>query len=244
MADRQLQNTYPFTTAAGAGGPHGSGHEHDHEHPHDHPHAPAPSAEDDPQMAYWEQRTKALAQLLVDRGVLTADEVRGWIERIEQTTPMLGARVVARAWTDPAFKARLLKDGKAACEELGIDVSLINHLTVFENTERVHHVVTCTLCSCYPRPLLGEPPFWYKSTAYRNRVVVTPRKVLAEYFGTRVPEHVDLRVIDSTADSRYLILPRRPAGTEGCSEDELIKLITRDSMVGVSSALSPAEATR
>ena len=242
MADRQVQNRYPFTTAAEPGGQHGD--EHDHEHPHAHPHAPAPSAEDDPVMAYWEQRTKALVQLLVDQGVLTADDVRRGIERIEQTTPMLGARIVARAWTDPAFKARLLRDAKAACAELGIDTSAINHLTVFENTERVHHVVTCTLCSCYPRPLLGEPPFWYKSTAYRNRVVVTPRKVLAEDFGTQVPDHVELRVIDSTADSRYLIMPRRPAGTEGWSEDDLIKLITRDSMVGVSHALPAAELPR
>ena len=153
---------------------------------------------------------------------------------------MLGAQIVARAWTDPAFKARLLKDAKAACAELGIDTSAITHLTVFENTERVHHVVVCTLCSCYPRPILGEPPFWYKSTAYRNRVVVTPRKVLAEDFGTHVPDGVELRVVDSTADSRYLILPRRPAGSEGWSEADLIKLITRDSMVGVSHVLSPA----
>jgi nitrile hydratase len=241
MGDTQIQNRFPFTTTTEAIA-HGDGHGHAHDHPQ--PQERPPSPEDDPEVMYWDRRTEGIANLLIRKGYFTADGVRREIERIEARTPMLGARVVAKAWTDPAFKARLLKDAKAACTELGIDVSAVNHLTVLENTERVHHAVVCTLCSCYPRPLLGEPPWWYKSTAYRNRVVVSPRRVLAESFGTTLPEDIELRVVDSTADSRFLVLPRRPAGSEGWSQEDLMKLVTRDSMVGVSEVLSPAEVAR
>ncbi len=233
MSDVQIQNRYPFGTPPEAGPARAA--DHGHAHPH------APSIEDDPETAYWEARTKGIMRLLEAKGLLTTDAVRREIEQIEARTPMLGARIVARAWTDPAFKARLLADAKAACVELGINTEPMVHLSAMENTERVRHVIVCTLCSCYPRPILGEPPWWYKSTAYRNRVVVDPRRVLAEEFGTRVPDDIEIRVVDSTADSRYLVLPCRPAGTDGWSEEDLVKLITRDSMVGVSNPLSPAE---
>ena len=229
MSDVQLKNTFPFVSHAG----------HDHEHDGEHPHAPVQSAEDDAETAYWDRRTEALARLLARKGYFTLDEVRSRIEAIESRTPMLGARVVARAWVDPAFKARLLADAKAACLELGIDTEPLAHITVLENTDDVHYAIVCTLCSCYPRQLLGDPPGWYKSTTYRNRMVVVPRQLLKESFGTEVPESVDLRVVDSTADSRFLVLPQRPAGTEGWSEEQLIRLVTRDSMVGVAQPLEP-----
>lgn len=227
--DVQIRNTFPFATHAA----------HDHEHDAEHPHAPVQSAEDDAETAYWDRRTEALARLLARKGYLALDDVRRQIELIESRTPMLGARVVARAWADPEFKARLLADAKAACAELGINTEPLAHITVLENTDAVHYAIVCTLCSCYPRQLLGDPPGWYKSTTYRNRMVVVPRQLLKESFGTEVSETVDLRVVDSTADSRFLVLPRRPAGTEGWSEEQLIRLVTRDSMVGVAHALAP-----
>jgi len=152
--------------------------------------------------------------------------------------PEQGARVVAKAWTDPAFKARLLANGAAACRELGIDMGA-THLVVLENKPDLHNVVVCTLCSCYPRMVLGLPPDWYKSRSYRSRVVREPRAVLAE-FGTGIPDHVAVRVHDSTADMRYLVLPERPQGTEGWSEERLAALVTRDSMIGVARANEPA----
>lgn len=237
MTDVQITNAYPFAR-------HGA-HEHaDHEHDPTggDAHAPISGGEDDAEAMYWDRRTAALARLLASKGYFTLEDVRRQIEVIEARTPMIGARVVARAWTDPAFKARLLADAKAACAELGIDTSPLANITVLENSADVHYAIVCTLCSCYPRQLLGDPPGWYKSTAYRNRMVVTPRTLLAESFGTHVPESVDLRVVDSTADSRFLVLPRRPQGTEGWSEDELLKLVTRDSMVGVAEPLSPRAA--
>jgi nitrile hydratase len=170
-------------------------------------------------------------ELLVEKGVLTAEEVRRTIEAIDARTPALGAKVVARAWVDPAFKQRLLADGTAACAELGIDLGP-THLVAVENTEGVHNVVVCTLCSCYPRALLGLPPDWYKSSAYRSRVVREPRAVLRE-FGTEIPTDVTVRVHDTNADMRYLVIPARPAGTEGMSEDELASLVGRDAMIGV-----------
>jgi hypothetical protein len=230
MSDVQISNTYPFASHAG--------HGHDHDAA-DH-HAPVQSDEDDAEIKYWDRRTEALVRVLVGKGYFSLDDVRRQVEQIESRTPMLGARVVARAWVDPAFKARLLADAKAACAELGIDTEPLAHVTALENTADVHYAIVCTLCSCYPRQLLGDPPGWYKSTAYRNRMVVAPRQLLKDSFGTEIADAVDLRVVDSTADSRFLILPRRPAGTDGWSEEQLIRLITRDSMVGVAPALNPA----
>jgi thiocyanate hydrolase subunit gamma len=219
MSNLQTQNEFPFqregVTAA--------------DHPHDHPHAPINDDE-----AYWTQRTRAIQQLLESKGFFTAAEVRREIEREDSVTPMLGARLVARAWLDAAFKERLLQDGKAACQELGIDTSDIKRLEVVENTASVHHVVVCTLCSCYPRAILGyHPPSWYKSTIYRNRVVVDPRGVLEDEFGTVIPDDVEIWVMDSNADTRYLVIPVRPEGTETWGEEALIAAITRDSMIGV-----------
>ena len=231
MSDVQIRNTFPFVSHTA----------HDHDDDHAHPHAPVQSAEDDADVKYWERRTEALARLLAAKGYFSLDDVRRHIEVIESRTPMLGARVVARAWVDPAFKERLLADAKAACAELGIDTEPLAHITVLENTAEVHYAIVCTLCSCYPRQLLGDPPGWYKSTSYRNRMVVVPRQLLKESFGTEIAETVDLRVVDSTADSRFLVLPRRPAGTDGWSEEQLIRLITRDSMVGVAPALTPED---
>lgn len=176
--------------------------------------------------------SQAMQEILVEKGVLDAADVRAMIERIdERSEGGLGARVVARAWTDPDFKARLLDDGSAACGELGIELGDLD-LVVVENTPEAHNVVVCTLCSCYPRPLLGMPPHWYKSRDYRARCVIEPREVLRE-FGTEMPEEVTIRVHDSNADLRYLVLPMRPDGTEGWSEDRLAGLVTRDCLVGV-----------
>src|SRR5262249_13076434 len=152
--------------------------------------------------------------------------------RFDSQTPAIGARVVARAWVDPAYRARLLADGSAAVAELGIDMEDVK-LVVVENTPDVHNLIVCTLCSCYPRPVLGLPPDWYKSRAYRSRAAREPRALLRE-FGTIIPDGVAVRVHDSSADMRYLVLPLRPAGAEGLSEAELAELVTRDSMIGVS----------
>ncbi len=201
-------------------------HEHDHSHPHDH--APDQGG----QWSEYQYLETAVRQLLIEKGVLTADEVRGELERMDGRTPELGAKVVARAWTDPAYKARLLKEGTSAVAELGITIDPV-HLIVVENTDAVHNVVVCTLCSCYPRNLLGRPPDWYKQRDYRSRAVREPRQVLKE-FGTEIASDVRVAVHDSTADMRYLVLPKRPAGTEKLGEAELAKLVTRDSMIGVS----------
>nr|WP_041699432.1 nitrile hydratase subunit alpha [Pseudanabaena sp. PCC 7367] len=207
------------------------------EHDHDHDHAPINNDE-----AYWAQRTHAIERILEQKGYFTAAEVRKEIEREDSVTPMLGARLVARAWLDPEFKARALVDGKAACRELDIDTVEIKNLQVVENTEHIHHVVVCTLCSCYPRAILGyHPPSWYKSTAYRNRVVIDPRGVLEKEFGTIVPAEVEIRVMDSNADTRYLVIPNRPPNTDGWAEEDLIKLVTRDSMIGVAFAEEPSK---
>ena len=163
--------------------------------------------------------------------MVTADQIRRRMEKFEEDLPYRGAKVVARAWTDPAFKQRLLEDGKAACTEMGIDLEA-DRLIAVENTPAVHNVIVCTLCSCYPRSLLGMPPTWYKSSNYRSRVVFEPRAVLKE-FGTELPEHVTVRVHDSNADMRYLVLPMRPAGTEGWDEERLSELLSRDTLVGV-----------
>lgn len=207
-----------------------SEHTHDHGHDHGHPHPNQPDIDSEP-MGYYQIMGSALGELLIEKGVITADELRAAIETVDSRTPEGGAKVVAKAWTDPDYKSRLLKDGTAAVDELGIDMPA-THLVVVENTETVHNVIVCTLCSCYPRMLLGLPPDWYKAHAYRSRVVREPRAVLKE-FGTELPDDVEIRVHDSTADMRYLVLPRRPEGTAGMSEEELVGVVSRDSMIGV-----------
>ena len=184
-------------------------------------------------------RSVAIEALLAEKGLLTAEAVQDQVNRMDARTPADGARVVARAWVDPEFKARLLGDARSALAEMGFLLpEETPHLAVVENTEDVHHLVVCTLCSCYPRMLLGRPPDWYKSLAYRSRAVSDPRGVMEE-FGFAVPDESRVTVLDSTADMRYLVLPRRPAGTDGMSEEDLAALVTRDSMVGVADAVAP-----
>jgi nitrile hydratase len=188
-------------------------------------HPPEPSAA--------ERRVAAIESLLIERGLVTSDVVDAVVETYEHDVgPLNGAKVVARAWVDDDYRARLLADGTRAVGELGFGGAEGEHITVVENTDRVHNVVVCTLCSCYPWPVLGLPPRWYKSFAYRARMVREPRAVLAE-FGTVVPDGVELTVWDSSAEVRYLVLPQRPAGTDGLAEDELATLVTRDHMIGV-----------
>ena len=211
-----------------------SAHEHDHHHDHDahHGHDHAPPQPDDKVHSYYQILGIALKELLIEKGVVTAADIRRNIELRDSITPANGAKVVARAWVDPQFRQRLLTDGNAAAAELGFAITNTK-LVAVENSEREHNVVVCTLCSCYPRDLLGLPPSWYKSRAYRARIVREPRAVLAE-FGTEIPDDVALRVHDSTADMRFLVVPRRPAGTSGMDEAALANLVTRDSMIGVS----------
>jgi nitrile hydratase len=215
--------------------------DHD-DRPHDHAPAarhapPQPDLEDSP-LGYYEQLETALRELLIEKGLVTAGELRAQMEILDSRGPALGARVVARAWVDPAYRERLLADGSAAVEELGITMYDATRLIVMENTPRVHNMVVCTLCSCYPRPVLGLPPDWYKSRAYRARAVREPRALLAE-FGTAIPDGVEIRVHDSTAAMRYLVLPMRPEGTEALAEAELAGLVTRDSMIGVTVVEAP-----
>jgi nitrile hydratase len=200
---------------------------HDHEHPHPHPTRP----DGDDWLTRYQIMEIAVRELLIDKGILTADRVRRQIEEMDARTPARGAAVVARAWADASFKARLLADGNAALESMGLERGSYK-LIVVENTESVHNVIVCTLCSCYPRWLLGLPPDWYKSRNYRSRMVREPRAVLRE-FGLEVPDHVAVRVHDSTADMRYLVLPMRPADTDGFREEQLASLIGRDTMIGV-----------
>jgi nitrile hydratase len=216
-------------------------HHHDHDHPHPHRHPPQPDEEDTSPPEY-RRLEAAVRELLVEKGLFTADEVRQVLERFDSQTPAIGARVVARAWVDPAYRARLLANGSAAVAELGIDMEGVK-LVVVENTPQVHNLIVCTLCSCYPRPVLGLPPDWYKSRAYRSRAVREPRALLRE-FGTAIADGVVVRVHDSSADMRYLVLPMRLAGTEGLSESELAELVTRDSMIGVSLPRQPETALR
>jgi len=200
----------------------------DHDHEHDHPHDPIGDG-DEPASA---TRVQALEELLVEKGVIRREDVREGIDWLVSRSPADGARLVARAWIDPKFKERLLADARAAALELGLDPGPSPVVVAFENTHTVHHMVVCTLCSCYPRALLGPPPDWYKSLPYRSRAVSDPRGVLTE-FGVELGKDVELRVLDSTADIRYLVIPRRPAGTEEMSEEELAALVTRDAMIGV-----------
>jgi len=210
-------------------------HEHGHgAHPHDH--------DDEHERDDDALRTEALEALLIERGLVTADAVDAVIRIYEQDVgPLNGARVVARAWVDPGYRARLLADGTAAIAELGYGGPQGEHLVVVENGPRVHNVVVCTLCSCYPWPVLGLPPAWYKDPAYRSRVVREPRAVLAE-MGLEIPPKVTIRVWDSSAEIRYLVLPERPAGTEAMAEAELAALITRDTMIGVAKPVAPGDA--
>ncbi|NUR76665.1 MAG: nitrile hydratase subunit alpha [Thermoleophilia bacterium] len=209
--------------------------EHDHDHGHDHPHAPITNG-DEPAAA---PRVRALEELLVEKGVIAREDVRARIDWLVSRSPGDGARLVARAWVDPAFKARLLEDARAAALELGLDPGPSPVVVGVENTADVHHMVVCTLCSCYPRALLGPPPDWYKSLPYRSRAVSDPRGVLSE-FGVELDDDVEVRVLDSTADIRYLVIPRRPDGSDGMTEEELASLVTRDSMIGVAEPAAPA----
>jgi nitrile hydratase len=185
-------------------------------------------------------RVKALESILIEKGIMTTEAIDRLAEIYEnEVGPQLGAAVVARAWTDPEFKARLLANATEACAEMGIGGLQGEDMVVVENTDTVHNVIVCTLCSCYPWPVLGLPPNWYKYPAYRSSIVRAPRRVLREDFGFDVPESVEIRVWDSSSEMRYWVLPRRPAGTEGMDESELAALVTRDSMVGTGPAASP-----
>jgi len=182
-------------------------------------------------LSYFQLMEVSLRELLVEKGILTSEQIEAEVENMRSRTPERGARVVARAWVDADYKKRLLENGTKACEELGLDVPALK-LVAVENTPQVHNAVVCTLCSCYPRMLLGIPPDWYKSRNYRSRMVREPRAVLAE-FGLKLEEGTQVRVHDSTADMRYLVLPMRPAGTEGWDEARLASLVSRDCMIGV-----------
>ena len=209
------------------------------DHSDDHPAIDHGGTEVDEDMGYYAVRARAIEALLVEKGVCAPEEIQQQVDEMDAKSPSDGARVVARAWSDREFKARLLADPQGALAELGCSLpDTTPELAVVENTADVHHLVVCTLCSCYPRTLLGRPPDWYKSLAYRSRAVVDPRGVMRE-FGLEVEDRVEVRVLDSTADLRYLVLPRRPSGTEAMSEEELAGLVTRDSMIGVTDARSP-----
>jgi nitrile hydratase len=189
-------------------------------------------------------RVKALESLLVEKGIVDSKALDTLVDTYENKLgPHIGARIVARAWTDPAFKQRLLADTDAAIEEMGFGGQQGERMVAVENTPRVHNVIVCTLCSCYPWSVLGLPPMWYKSAAYRSRTVIDPRGVLNE-LGLDLPDNVEVHVWDSTADLRYLVLPERPAGTESLSEQDLAKLVTRDSMIGVAKVQPPREGGR
>jgi nitrile hydratase len=219
------------TAAAATGAAAAQGLAHGQEPGHEHEHQAVPS-----DMAL---RVKSLESLLVEKGLVDRQALDLLVDAYEtKIGPRNGARVVAKAWTDPAYKQRLLTESGKALAELGYGGTQGENTMVLENTAKVHNLVVCTLCSCYPWNLLGLPPVWYKSAPYRSRAVIDPRGVLRE-FGTELPEDVEVRVWDSTADLRYLVLPERPAGTEGLTEDELAALVTRDSMVGVAKLLPP-----
>ena len=232
-----LTNAEVDASVARAAAAHRDDHDDAHDHDHDHDHDHAPIRADEPAGPY-QVLADGLHALLIEKEYFTPAQHRELIEAIDASGPAAGARLVVRAWTDPTFKQRLLDDGRVACKELGIALNEVNLVTV-ENTERVHNVVVCTLCSCYPVFILGRPPDWYKSAAYRSRVVREPRAVLEE-FGTEIAPARELRVHDSTADMRYLVLPLRPNGTEGWSAEQLEKIVTRDTMVGVAECRIPS----
>ncbi|WP_298431116.1 nitrile hydratase subunit alpha [uncultured Jannaschia sp.] len=206
---------------------------HDHLSPSGHPYRP----DQDGPLTYWQTLEIAVRELMVEKGVVTPAEVTAQIDAMDARSPAQGAALVARAWTDPAFRDRLLADGSAACAEMGFDVGPMRLIAV-ENTDDTHNVVVCTLCSCYPRNLLGLPPDWYKSREYRSRTVREPRAVLSE-FGLELSDDTTVRVHDSTADMRYVVIPARPTGTDGLDEAALAALVTRDSMIGVGVATAP-----
>ena len=208
---------------------HHHGHDHDHDHEMSH-------------LSHEDIRVKTLESLLVEKGYLDPKVLDVLIETYEtQVGPHNGAKVVAKAWSDPAFKTWLLEDATAAIGSLGFSGRGGEHMVVLENTPQVHNIVVCTLCSCYPWPVLGLPPTWYKSAPYRSRVVIDPRSVLAE-FGCQLPANVKIKVWDSNSELRYLVLPLRPAGTEGWSEEQLAEIVTRDAMIGTNVVRLPSEA--
>ena len=206
---------------------------HDHLSPSGHPYR----EDQDHPLTYWQTMEIALRELLIDKGIITASEVQSQIDEMDSRTPSNGAEVVARAWTDPDFKAALLEDASAATRDMGFDIGALK-LIALENTPNTHNIVVCTLCSCYPRNLLGLPPDWYKSRAYRSRTVKEPRTVLAE-FGVTLPDTTTVRVHDSTADMRYIVLPARPDNTAHLDPQALAQLVTRDSMIGTGLARTP-----
>ncbi len=208
-------------------------HDHDHLSPSGHPYR----ADDDTPLTYWQTLEIAVRELLIDKGVTTAATIARQIDVMDARSPANGAAVVARAWTDPAFKSRLLTDASMASRDMGFDIGPLRLIAV-ENTAQIHNIIVCTLCSCYPRNLLGLPPDWYKSRAYRSRTVREPRAVLAE-FGVTLGADVTIRVHDSTADMRYIVLPARPAGTDGMDAAALAGLVTRDCMIGTGLPLAP-----
>ena len=203
------------------------------DHGHENGHSHGENAE------YYSKRAQAMQVLLIEKGVCTLDDILTMADKIDSRSPEDGAKILAHAWVDPDYKKRLLANAEAAFLELGYDLPETSpKITVLENTDDVHNMAVCTLCSCFPRAIIGRPPAWYKELSYRSKVVVDPRGVLQE-FGTVLDEATQVRVIDSSADYRYLILPNRPAGTENMTEEELAKLITQESMIGVGLALSP-----
>jgi nitrile hydratase alpha subunit len=229
-------------------GSHHHDHDHDHDHhhhdhgkPHGHPHSPPAPDDDDGYDRYEVLLQTAIRELLDEKGIISAEELHRQIDYQDSLTPAIGGKIVAKAWTEPDFKTKLLADPlRAINESFELDITTPLDLVVLENTPTVHNVVVCTLCSCYPRMLLGIPPAWYKSLDYRSRVVIEPRKVLAE-FGTVLPDDVEVRVSDSTADLRFLVLPNRPAGTEGMTQAQLAELVSRDSMIGTAIVSAPSK---
>lgn len=208
-------------------------HDHDDLSPSGHPYR----ADDDRPLSYWQTMEIAVRELLVEKGITTAANIAAQIDTMDARDPANGAKVVARAWVDPQFHAALMTDAGDATRAMGYDIGPLKLIAV-ENTETVHNMIVCTLCSCYPRNLLGLPPDWYKSRAYRSRTVREPRSVLAE-FGVILPDTTQVRVHDSTADMRYIVIPARPEGTENMSETELADLVTRDSMIGTGVVTTP-----
>jgi nitrile hydratase len=208
-------------------------HDHDTLSPSGHPYR----KDDDTALSYWQVLEIAVRELLIEKGHITAVQVHDQINTMDARSPANGAKVVARAWCNPEFKSALLADAAQASRDMGFDIGPM-HLIAVENTASVHNVVVCTLCSCYPRNLLGLPPDWYKSRAYRSRTVIEPRKVLSE-FGVDIAQDVQVRVHDSTADMRYIVLPAQPARTRGLLENELAQWVTRDSMIGVGLPQAP-----
>ena len=206
---------------------------HDHLSPSGHPYR----ADDDIDLSYWQTMEISVRELLIEKGITTTADVASQIDTMDTRSPANGAKVVARTWSDPVFHADLMKDASAASRDMGFDIGPLNLIAV-ENTADVHNMIVCTLCSCYPRNLLGLPPDWYKSRAYRSRTVREPRAVLSE-FGVNLPDTTTVRVHDSTADMRYIVIPNRPEGTENMSENELAALVTRDSMIGTGVAKRP-----